>query len=146
MYIKKLETFESILKKYIRDLEYLECAEGTIVTLLGMCPLIYQPTSAVSLTVLLSTQSWKIPVEFEGIQGLVQDTCLQDNSGTRQYSIPDSSSICSFFHYSFFITITIQSLTLPFVPEHQTKISTLLFPTSRNCRAANKLSKKSEDD
>lgn len=77
---------------------------------------------------------------------LVQDACLQDNSGTRQYSIPDSSSICSFFHYSFFITITIQSLTLPFVPEHQTKISTLLFPTSRNCRAANKLSKKSEDD
>ncbi len=59
MYIEKLETFESILKKYIRDLEYLECAEGTIVTLLGMCPLIYQPTSAVSLTVLLSTQSWK---------------------------------------------------------------------------------------
>lgn len=101
MYIEKLETFESILKKYIRDLEYLECAEGTIVTLLGMCPLIYQPTSAVSLTVLLSTQSWKIPVEFEGIQGLVQDACLQDNSGTRQYSIPDSSSICSFFHYSF---------------------------------------------
>lgn len=91
MYIEKLETFESILKKYIRDLEYLECAEGTIVTLLGMCPLIYQPTDAVSLTVLLSTQRRKIPVEFEGAQGLVQDTVVFETIvalGNTVFQIP----------------------------------------------------------
>lgn len=38
-----------------------------------MCPLIYQPTNAVSPSVLLSTKSWKVPMEVEGIQGLVQD-------------------------------------------------------------------------
>lgn len=39
MYREKLETFESILKKVNVRLRISECAEGTVATPLGMCPL-----------------------------------------------------------------------------------------------------------
>lgn len=52
------------------DLEYLECAEGTVAAPLGMCPLISQPTNAESHPGLLSTKSWKVSMEVEGIQDL----------------------------------------------------------------------------
>lgn len=82
-----------------------------------------------------------------GHSGLVQDTVVFKTTaalGNRVFQIP--LKYLELFSLLFFITIIIQSLMLPFVPEHQTKISTLMFPPNRNCRATNKLSKKSEDD
>lgn len=77
-----------------------------------MCPLSYQPTNAVSLSVLLSTQSWKIPVEVKGIQDTI---VFKKIVALRNIVVSEVQILPEYLEILFYLLFTILSLTLPFV-------------------------------
>lgn len=77
-----------------------------------MCPLIYQPTNAVSLSVLLSTQSWKIPVEVKGIQDTI---VFKKIVALHNIVVSEVQILPEYLEILFYLLFTILSLTLPFV-------------------------------
>lgn len=71
MYREKLETFESILKKVNVRLRIILSVLKAPLLLHWECVLSFlQPSNAESPPGLLSTKSWKVSVEVEGIQDL----------------------------------------------------------------------------
>lgn len=77
-----------------------------------MSPLIYQPTNAVSLSVLLSTQSWKIPVEVKGIQDTI---VFKKIVALRNIVVSEVQILPEYLEILFYLLFTILSLMLPFV-------------------------------
>lgn len=71
MYREKLETFESILKKVNVRLRIILSVLKAPLLLHWECVLsLLQPSNAESHPGLLSTKSWKVSMEVEGIQDL----------------------------------------------------------------------------
>lgn len=120
------------------DLEYLERAEGTVATPLGMCPLISPAHQSKIPSWITQHQEMEGIHEVEGIQDLEQGIFFRTTVELEFSSNWSPDSSWTLENYYFLNMIVSNATVYPRESnKNLRKTNTWMVPTKRKCRAVN---------